>query len=104
MDPRSKQRGIINKYTIIKASPSDLGLQDNKNIFPSHIPDFINLPSCSQEGAQAKSIRPQEGAQPKSIMSQEKYQRNAAQFSKSKIMQHFPGAIHPTRHRRPLLV
>ena len=73
----------MNKYTIIKASPSDFGLQDNKNNTPSHIPDFINLPSCSQEGAQPKSIRPQEGAtqtsiqtsegaQPKSLMPQER--------------------------------
>ena len=71
---------IINKYNI-KASPSDFGLQDNKNNIHSHIPDFINLPSCSQEGAQPKSIFPQEvappiqtqeGAQPKSIMSQER--------------------------------
>ena len=52
---------IINKYTIIKASPKNFGLEDNKNMIPSHIPDFINLPSCSQEGAQWKSIRPQEG-------------------------------------------
>ena len=35
---------IINKYTIIKAPPSDFGFQKNKNIIPSHIPDFINLP------------------------------------------------------------
>jgi hypothetical protein len=81
--PGRNNVAIINEYTIIKASPSDFGLQDDKNNIPSHIPDFINLPSCSQEGAQPKSIRPQEGAtqtsiqtpegaQLKSIMSQER--------------------------------
>ena len=33
----------INKYTIIKASRSDFGLQDNTNIIVSHIPDFLTL-------------------------------------------------------------
>ena len=52
----------INKYTIIKASPSDFGFEPNNNIIPSHIPDFIPLPSQSQEGA--TSLPPQEGANP----------------------------------------
>ena len=69
--PGRNNVAIMNKYTIIKASPSDFGLQDNKNIIPSHIPDFINLPSCSQEGAQSKSICPQESATPKSIQTHE---------------------------------
>ena len=41
----------INKYTIIKASPSDFGLQDNTNIIVSHIPDFLSLSPRPQEGA-----------------------------------------------------
>ena len=41
----------INNYTIIKASPSDFGLQDNTNIIVSHIPDFLSLSSRPQEGA-----------------------------------------------------
>jgi len=41
----------INKYTIIKASSSDFGLQDNTNIIVSHIPDFLSLSSRPQEGA-----------------------------------------------------
>ena len=69
--PGRNNVAIINKYTIIKASPSDFGLQDNKNNIPSHIPDFINLPSCSQEGAQPKSVCPQEGATPTTIQTQE---------------------------------
>jgi hypothetical protein len=52
----------INKYTIIKASPSDFGFEPNNNIIPSHIPDFIPLPSQSQEGA--TNLPPQEGANP----------------------------------------
>ena len=40
----------INKYTIIKASPSDLGLQDTTIIIVSHIPDFLTLSRCPQEG------------------------------------------------------
>ena len=69
--PGRNNVAIINKYTIIKASPSDFGRQDNKNIIPSHIPVFIKLLSCCQEGAQPKSIRPQEGAKPKNIQTQE---------------------------------
>ena len=41
----------INKYTIIKASPSDFGLQDNKNIIRSHIPDFLTISFSPHEGA-----------------------------------------------------
>ena len=41
----------INKYTIIKAFPSDFGLQDNTNIIVSHIPDFLSISSSPQEGA-----------------------------------------------------
>jgi hypothetical protein len=44
----------INKYTIIKASPSDFGLQDNKNIIRSHIPDFLTISSSPHEGATVK--------------------------------------------------
>ena len=58
---------IINKYTIIKAHPTDFGFQDNNYIIPSHIPDFINLPSCPQEDADQN----QEGAKPSLILSQE---------------------------------
>ena len=72
---------VINKYTIIKVSLSDFGFQDKNNI-PSHIPDFINLPSCLQE----KCIRPQDGTQLKLILHQE----GAPQFSKSKVVQYFP--------------
>jgi hypothetical protein len=41
----------INKYTIIKASPSDFGFQPNVNIILSHIPDFLNISYHPQEGA-----------------------------------------------------
>jgi hypothetical protein len=41
----------INKYTIIKASPSDFGFQDNTNIIMSHIPDFLTIMSQPKEGA-----------------------------------------------------
>jgi len=44
--PGRNNVAIINKYIIIKASSSDFGLQDLKNNIPSHIPDFMNLPSC----------------------------------------------------------
>jgi hypothetical protein len=46
---------VINKYTVIKASPSDYGFQSNTNIIPSHIPDFLTLSSQAQEGATLKS-------------------------------------------------
>jgi len=39
---------IINKYTIIKASPTDFGFQNYNKMFPLHIPHFINLPLCPQ--------------------------------------------------------
>ena len=39
----------INKYIIIKASPSDFGLQENKK--RSHIPDFLIISSSPHEGA-----------------------------------------------------
>ena len=45
----------INKYTIIKASSSDFGLQDNKNIIRSHIPDFLTISSSPHEGATVKA-------------------------------------------------
>jgi len=69
---------IINKYTIIKAPPSDFGFQENNDIIPSHILDFINLPSCpqesaeqNQEGAKLTSILPQEGVKSNLILPQE---------------------------------
>ena len=68
---------IINKYTINKAYHSDFGFQENKNIIPCHIPDFINLPSCrqeaakpNQEGTKKTSILPQEGAPPHNFQNQ----------------------------------
>jgi hypothetical protein len=45
----------IKKYTIIKASPSDFGLQDNKNIIRSHIPDFLTISSSPHECATVKA-------------------------------------------------
>jgi hypothetical protein len=54
----------INKYTIIKASPSDFGFLPNPNIIASHIPDFLTLPSSPQEGAQIsvhQNLQTQEG-------------------------------------------
>ena len=41
----------INKYTIIKACPSDYGLQGNTYIIVSQIPDFLTLSPRPQEGA-----------------------------------------------------
>ena len=49
--PGRNTGATINKYTIIKASPSDFGFQDNKNIIMSHIPDFLQISSQPQEGA-----------------------------------------------------
>jgi len=77
---------IINKYTIIKTHPRDFGFQENHYIISSNIPDFINLPSCPQEGAKPN----QEGAKPKVILSQEgspphNFQnQNFGHFSRSK--------------------
>ena len=48
----------IKKYTIIKAPPSDFGLQDNTNIIVSHIPDFLTLSPRPQEGATEKNLGP----------------------------------------------
>ena len=43
---------IINKYTIIKAHPSDFGFQENKNIIPSYT-RFYHLSFVSSRGCQA---------------------------------------------------
>jgi len=43
----------INKFTVIKASPSDFGFQPNNNIILSHIPDFIKSYRQPQEGDQS---------------------------------------------------
>ena len=56
----------INKYTIIKASPSDFGFLPNTNIIATHIPDFLILPSSPQEGAKIsvrQNLQTQEGDQ-----------------------------------------
>jgi hypothetical protein len=45
----------VNKYTVIKASPSDFGFQPNDNIILSHIPDFIKM-KHPQEGAKDSTI------------------------------------------------
>ena len=69
---------LINIYNIINAHSSDFEFQENNNIIPSPIPDFINLLSCPQEGAEPNqegakqtSILPQESVTPKLILSQE---------------------------------
>ena len=66
---------IINKYTIIKAHPSDFGFQENKNIIPSHIPDFITLPYCPQEVAKPliKRVRSREASSLKRVPSRNSY-------------------------------
>ena len=83
---------IINKYTIIKAHPSHFEFQENNNIIPSHIPDFINLPSCPQEGAEPNqegakppSLLPQEGVKPKLILSQEEEGSPPNNFQNQKL-------------------
>ena len=45
---------VINKYTVIKATPADFKLQDNPNIIiiASQTPDFLTIPIQSQVGAQ----------------------------------------------------
>ena len=45
----------INKFTVIKASPSDFGFQPNNNIILSHIPDFIKSSRQPQEGDQSNN-------------------------------------------------
>jgi hypothetical protein len=44
---------MINKFTIIKASPSDFGFLPNNNIVLSHIPDLIKSSRQPQEGDQS---------------------------------------------------
>ena len=61
---------LTNKYTIIKASPSDFGFLPNTNIIATHIPDFLILPSSPQEGAKIsvrQNLQTQEGDQTYSI-------------------------------------
>jgi len=60
----------INKFTIIKASPNDFGLQDNMNIIKSRIPDFLTI-----------SLSPQKGAIRSHLI---------RSSSNSKIVEHFP--------------